>query len=113
MVAPAADRPLPLSAVGVAGLRVADEPERVAAEAAHVAGDHGQRGVRGDRRVHGAAAGAQDAEAGLAGQVVRAGHGAAATARDHGGHDGRLAICHVGRLATAARRRTCEGPSRP
>ena len=50
---------------------IPDERERVAAQAAGVAVDDGQHRVRGDRRVHGAAAGAERLDARSRGQGVR------------------------------------------
>ncbi len=75
--------------------RVPDEPERVAAESAVVGDDDAQDRVRGDGRVDGRAALAEDRQAGLAGEVVRRddrampaagkGHGRPRAARGHVG----------------------------
>src|SRR3989441_7985006 len=53
---------------------VVDQPEGVAADAAHVRIDDAKRRGGGDRRIDGGAAAAQHAHAGLGGERVRAGH---------------------------------------
>ena len=85
-------RPLPLSVTALPRSSVPDDPEGIAAEPAHVPRHDRERGVRGDGCVDGAAAGAQDEQAGLRGEMMRAGDGAM-TATNGAGRDGRGSGC--------------------
>src|SRR5581483_4948386 len=69
-----------------AALRVVDEPEGVAADAAHMRIHHGEHACRGKRCVHRRAAGAQRVRARGRGERVRAGHHAAGGERGRGDH---------------------------
>jgi hypothetical protein len=84
----------PAAAVDVAhlfGLRVVDQPERIAADAGHMRIENRQRGAGGERGIDGRAARPQRVDAGGAGQRMRRGHHAVRRKR---GRAARTYLCH-------------------